>query len=186
MKKTIIGKIPRRDFMLYAPCLMMGSQLSETAFQHPEVDQRPVMLEELSEKEKDLVSQSRMAAELSGFFGQGYSCAESILLISLRRLDLPEECGWAAAGFGGGMSHKNLCGFLTGGIMALGFDAGQLKTDRTEAKEDCTEKVKEYWTWWQTLAPLQCKDIRPPGSSSKICVRLGRLACAKIESLFQT
>ena len=186
MKKTSNGKLPRRNFLLSAPCLILGPQLSELSFQHSELERKPVLLEELSDKENNWISQSQMASELADFFGQGYSCAESILLISLRHLEMPEECVWAAAGFGGGLSHKNLCGFLTGGIMALGFDAGHLEKDRTEAKEDCAAKVKEYWKWWQTVAPLQCVDIRPPGSSSKICIRLGRLACAKIESLLRT
>lgn len=45
-----------------------------------------------------------------------------LLLVSLRYLRKPEELVWAASGFGGGLYHKDLCGFLAGRIMALGCE----------------------------------------------------------------
>jgi hypothetical protein len=81
------------------------------------------------------------------------------------------------------MMHKDLCGFLTAGFMALGMSAGNLGSDRRRAKKICSENVKEFWGWWQSLAPLKCSKIRPKGSSSKICLRMGQLAAAKCESL---
>ncbi len=36
-----------------------------------------------------------MAQELGTYFGQGHSCAESILLVCLRYLKRPEELVWA-------------------------------------------------------------------------------------------
>ena len=183
MKYTSKSKIPRRIFLRSGSGLMLGSYLSAKTSQDNKSEKRPVLLEELTDKEKVWVGQSDMAKDLDGYFGEGYSCAESILITSLRHLKLPEECVWAAAGFGGGLYHRDLCGFLTGGIMALGFQAGQLEKDRTEAKAVCADKIEEYWKWWQTTAPLECKDIRPPGSSSNICSRLGKLSAAKVNSL---
>lgn len=139
----------------------------------------------LSPKETAWVRQSSMAKELDKFFGQGYSCAESILLTALRYLDLPEETVWAAAGFGGGLGQRDLCGFLTGGIMSLGLTAGTLDLPREQAKDRCASAVRAFWTWWNEQAPPRCADIRTPGSSSGVCVRLGTLTAARIQELIR-
>ncbi|NIO10267.1 MAG: hypothetical protein GTO40_20585, partial [Deltaproteobacteria bacterium] len=95
----------------------------------------------------------------------------------------PEELVWVASGFGGGMYHRNLCGFLTAGIMAIGVRAGMLETERKEAKEQTKQWVKAYWTWWTSQAPLCCSDIRTEGTTSQVCRRLGQLAAAKTQEL---
>jgi hypothetical protein len=41
-------------------------------------------------------------------------------MAALKYLKKPEEYLHSAAAFGGGMAHYDLCGFLTGGIIALG------------------------------------------------------------------
>ena len=81
------------------------------------------------------------------------------------------------------MYQRDLCGFLTAGIMALGFACGMLDKPRKEAKERCGELVKEYWTWWGSQAPYRCAQIRTEGTTSQVCSNLGQLAAAKIEEL---
>jgi hypothetical protein len=127
-----------------------------------------------------------MAGEFEDYFGKGYSCAESLLMLGLRHLRLPEEFVWAAAGFGGGMQHKEVCGFLTAGIMALGLAAGRLKLERKEAKAWSKKRVDAYWSWWTAQAPVRCADIRKEGTSFKVCRRLGLLAAAKVEELIKS
>jgi hypothetical protein len=183
MHNASVNKNMRRRFLLSAPGLLLVPRLLAAEIRQSEGKKKPVLLDALTEQEKEHVDQSAMAGELTDYFGEGYSCAESILMVSLRHMGLPEDYVWAAAGFGGGLYHKNLCGFLTGGIMALGFQGGLQKGDRAEIKTACSEKVKAYWKWWQTVAPLQCGEIRPPGSSSGRCSRLGHLAAAEIETL---
>ncbi len=97
--------------------------------------------------------------------------------------ELREELVWAACGFGGGMGKKDLCGLLTGGIMGLGFAFGEKKGERKEVKKLCSRAVDEYWKGWQSQAPLKCENIRTPGTSSKVCVRLGKLAAAEVQHL---
>jgi len=101
-------------------------------------------------------------------------------------LKKPEELVWLACGYGGGLLHKELCGFLTAGIMSLGLAAGTLKEERAEGKKLCGEMVNKYWDWWTTKAPLRCADIRKEGTTSTTCSRLGRLAAAKVEELIES
>ena len=124
-----------------------------------------------------------MAREILGYFSEGYSCAEAMLMVSLRRLDKPEALVWAAAGFGGGMGRRDLCGFLTGGAMGIGLAAGELHLGREEAKDRCSRAVRSYWEWWDLQAPAKCEDIRTPGTPGGVCARLGQLASARVESL---
>ena len=139
----------------------------------------------LSPEEQARVRRSSMARELGDYFGEGYSCAESILMTALRFLNLPEETVWAAAGFGGGMGQRDLCGFLTGGIMSLGLTAGTLDMPREQAKARCAPLVDSFWTWWNEQAPCRCAEIRLPGSPSGICRRLGALAAARVQELIR-
>jgi len=139
--------------------------------------------ETLSSDEKKWIGDSTMAKDLGNYFGQGLSCAESILLVSLRFLEKPEEGVWAAAGFGGGMYNRDLCGFLTGGIIALGYASGMLEMPRKDAKEYCGGFVKEYWDWWGLQAPYHCAKIRTVETTSTVCTNLGLLSAAKIEHL---
>jgi hypothetical protein len=106
-------------------------------------------------------------------------------VVALRFLKKPEDTAWAASGFGGGLGHKDLCGFLTAGVMAIGVHAGTLPLERKAAKEACGRKVKEYWEWWAAAAPLHCGEIREGRTGYKVCERLGRLAAAKLEQLLR-
>lgn len=186
MKKLIDTAIPRRDFIGSASFLLMGSRLSGL-FPLSDYTGRifQTFSEELSPEELKKVEKSVMAQDLQNYFGQGYSCAEALFMVSLRFLKKPEDHVWMAAGFGGGMYHKDLCGFLTAGIMAIGVSVGMLNKERNDAKEIGSQKVKEYWTWWTSQAPLHCSEIRTEGTSSNVCQRLGQIAAVKIEGLIR-
>ena len=75
---------------------------------------------------------------------------------------MPESHAWAAAGFGGGMGQRDLCGFLTGGFMGIGFAVGGLDLERKEAKARSRPAFQQYWEWWQTQAPpIALISLRP-------------------------
>jgi len=184
MRRSDCFHLGRREFISLVPGVILGSRfLGRTPFLL-HTDKSPQELrEELTAEELKLVEKSVMAQDLENYFGKGYSCAESLLMVSLKHLGKPEDLVWAACGFGGGMSQKDLCGFLTAGFMALGFSAGMLKKERKESKEICSRLVKKYWEWWTSQAPLHCAEIRKPATSSKACRRLGLLASARVEEL---
>lgn len=179
--------IPRRAFVSSIPGLLLGGRfLSEPLYSYANIQEKPELKEELTAEELKWVEQSSMAKDLPNYFGKGYSCAESLFMVSLRFLKKPQELVWVAAGFGGGMYHKDLCGFLTAGIMAIGLSVGMLDKGRKEAKDHCATQVKSYWKWWQTISPLRCSYIRTEGTSSSVCRRLGQIAAAKTEELINS
>lgn len=184
MNETICAAMARRKFLISAPIWTLGTWFSGRVLVQGALAQSPQSLpEDLSPEELKIVEKSVLAKDLPTYFGKGYSCAESMLAVGLRFLRKPEELVWIAAGFGGGMYHRDLCGFLTGGCMNLGLAAGMLDRERTEAKEWNRQKVEEYWKWWTSQAPPHCADIRKEETSLKVCQRLGLLAAAKIEEL---
>ncbi len=96
-----------------------------------------------------------------------------------------EKLAWVASGFGGGIYHKDICGYLTSGVMAIGLKGGSLEKERKEKKDHVRSAVKQYWKWWISQAPLHCSEIRKKGTSSKVCRRLGQLAAVRIEELIK-
>jgi hypothetical protein len=184
--------MPRREFIASASFLALGGQLfGMSPFSSQSAQEPPELKEELTPEELKTVEQSIMAKDLKNYFAKGYSCAESLLTVSLKFLEKPEEMVWIASGFVGGMYHKGLCGFLTSGIMAIGLSSGMLKKERIEAKEHCKQNVNQYWNWWTSAAPIHCSEIRKEDKNSeedkgyKVCQRLGQLAAVKIEELIK-
>jgi len=184
MNQAAFPVLGRREFLSSASLWITGFYLSDLSPLRGSTVQAGASLpEELTASELETAEKSGMARDLENYFGKGYSCAESLLMVGLRHLRLSEELVWVAAGFGGGMKHRDACGFLTAGIMDLGLAAGRLKTERPEAREWSQQRVDAYWSWWTTQAPIRCADIRKEGTSSKVCRRLGLLAAAELEKL---
>jgi C_GCAxxG_C_C family probable redox protein len=140
---------------------------------------------EFSEEEQKMIDQSVLANDIENFAGKGYSCAESVLMVSLRYLGKPEEMVHAAAGFGGGLGQGDLCGLLTGGIMAIGISAGIIHEDREKLKEAVRKSSNEYWNWWKSWAPLHCAELRPLYSGREEYLRMGKRVAAKLEELIK-
>lgn len=187
MNKSISLTLRRRDFLMSTPALILGSSLKGYAQTQVTTSQTfPSLPEELSPQEQAKVEKSVLSKDLKNYFGKGYSCAESMLMVGLHYLKKPEEFVWIAGGFGGGMYHRDLCGIVTGGIMTIGLAAGQLKKERKEAREWTKQKVQLYWAWWTSQAPLRCIEIRKEGTKFETCLRLGLLAAARIEELISS
>lgn len=176
----------RRKFLLSSSVLLSATAILETSSLLAQTTAKgPDLLEALTPKELARVKDSIMSEDMQNFWGKGYSCSESGLMVALRFMEKPEDFVWAAAGFGGGMGQQDLCGFLTSGIMAIGLHAGDLEMERSAAKMNCGRIVREYWGWWLETAPLNCSEIREGHQDFDVCHRIGRLAAAKLESLFK-
>lgn len=179
-------KVQRRAFLASTPLLILGAgALKAFPFATQNTPKGSELSEELSAAELELVNKSVMSKDMENFWGKGYSCAESGLMVALRFMKKPEELVWTAGGFGGGMGKGDLCGFLTAGIMAIGLYAGTLSIEKKEAKTLSSQKVREYWDWWTSTAPLHCLEIREGRTDFNVCQRLGRLAAAKLETLLK-
>ncbi len=93
---------------------------------------------------------------------EGYWSADSILLSAAKYLKKPESVVSVATGFGGGLLQKDLCGYLTGGVMAIGLFAGPTRPDDTASRERCHNLTKEFVDWWADRYPLRCKNMPQP------------------------
>ena len=184
----------RRKFLLTSSILLSTTAVLETSSLLAQTTSEgspagspkgPDLPEALTPEELARVKKSVMSEDMQNFWGKGYSCSETGLIVALRFMKKPEDMVWAAAGFGGGIGHRDLCGFLTAGIMAIGLHTGDLKMEKSAAKRHCGQAVHEYWTWWLETAPLHCPEIREGHQGFNVCHRIGRLAAAKLEGLLK-
>jgi hypothetical protein len=186
MRETESISMRRREFLASTSLLLLSAgSLKASPFSPQGAIRGPEVREDLNPAEAESVKNSIMARDMENFWGKGYSCAETGLAVALRYMHKPEDLVWVAGGFGGGMMHQDLCGFLTAGIMAIGLHVGSLDIEKTEAKKRCSQLVNEYWNWWASVNPLRCSEIRKGRSDYKVCNRLGQLAAVKLENLLK-
>ncbi|MHC4780941.1 MAG: C-GCAxxG-C-C family (seleno)protein [Planctomycetota bacterium] len=124
-----------------------------------------------------------MAREIGSLNGKGYPCSEMILLAALRRFGLPENHLDAAAVFGGGVGKRDLCGFLSGGLMAIGFQVGSKYEDRATVHQVGRKASNAYWEWWLTRGELHCMAPGTTHESSEEFVRMAQRAAVKLEEV---
>jgi C_GCAxxG_C_C family probable redox protein len=93
---------------------------------------------------------------------QGYWSADSLLLSALKYMNKPEEIVSAATGFGGGIGRKDLCGYVTGGVMAIGLFCNAAKGSDKAGRQKCQRLTKEYVDWWTSTTPIHCGEIKQP------------------------
>ncbi len=180
--------VTRRIFLASVPGLIAAGRLTALPRQEDAArEKRRELPTILSPEETSLVRTSVMAGEIPETYGHGWSCAESILRISLRLMGKSEDMGWAAAGFGGGLQHKDVCGFLSGGVMAIGLACQSAGRERSASQALCRKAVAEYWDFWPSLAPLHCRDIKTGDKDrdALVCRRIGQLAAVRLENIFR-
>ena len=70
-------------------------------------------------------------------FQQGFNCAQAVCVPQATALGLSRDMALKiAAGFGGGLGRSGeVCGAVTGAIMAIGLEAGPIEATDTAAKE---------------------------------------------------
>jgi C_GCAxxG_C_C family probable redox protein len=183
MNNKKIKDFSRRDFLWTLSGLAAAPAVfSQTLIAGQDKPKIPIT-KLFSPEEWERLKKSVMASEIDGYFGHGYSCAEAMLLVALRRLELDEKTVWASAAYGGGLGQKDLCGFLTGGMMAVGMAAGKMPLERREAKKLCSAVAKEFWEWWKSEYPLRCDCIVIKEEDRAKCRPMGPRVAAKLEEL---
>jgi len=112
---------------------------------------------------------------------EGFWSADSLFLGAVKYLKKPEELVSIATGFGGGMGREDLCGYVTGGVMAIGLFAGPTKGADKEGRKKCQRLTKEYVDWWAKSYPLHCGEIKQPCDYKT----MGAKASAFLQELFE-
>ena len=153
----------RRNFLGTASLLAVGGLLTsfkEASYLKPTLKTGDIRLwEELTREEKKGIEKSRMAKIIVEI--EGGSCAQKVLLASLRFFDKPDELACFAASFGGGIQRYDLCGLLTGGFMSIGMAADILYEEQEKRSAYVREATRYYWEWWEERAPCHCYELRP-------------------------
>jgi hypothetical protein len=148
---------------------------------------RPGFSGEFSPEEAERIAPSPMAREIAALQGRGLSCAEMSLLAALRFLGLPESHLGAAGVFGGGVGKGDLCGFLTGSLMAFGLAASvRYGSDRAEMRRVARAMSNEYWDWWLSRGDLHCSILRPAYDGSEDFLRMAQRTPLKAEEVLRT
>ncbi len=132
-------------------------------------------------EEAAAVAASPMARTIGGLMGKGYSCSEMMLAAALEVLELPKEHLDAAAVFGGGIAKGDLCGFLTGGLMAIGFAAAKKTPDRTLLHRISRQASNAYWEWWITVGDVHCPGPLESHPNDEMFLRMAQRTAVKLE-----
>ena len=161
MKGTNPIRWDRRRFIYQFSLLVIGG----TTVMPGMVQDRPLpvlprLWDPFSKQDENSIEKSKMARLIIQYPEKNFSCAESIFLAALKHLDKPDDWAGVAGGFGGGLGQGELCGLLTGGIMAIGVAAGKFHHDRTSAVQHIRIIRKQYWDWWSQRSPIHCRDMR--------------------------
>lgn len=108
-------------------------------------------------------------------FEQGYNCAQAVFSHAAEDLGLDEEEALKiASGFGGGMMLGEVCGCVTGALMALGLKYGFSEPNDSVGKGIATEKTMEFLRKFKEKnGAHRCKellglDISKPEEKAKI------------------
>lgn len=119
------------------------------------------------------------------YHDKGYNCCQSVLCALGEYTKLPEETAIKlGAGFGGGMQCGNVCGAVTGGLMAMGCAClgGQ---DAVEDKTTGANLTRELEGVFEAeFGTLLCSDI--VGANGRtICDRCIEFAAKAAERIIQ-
>ena len=126
-----------------------------------------------------------MADSTGRHLNEGYWSADSIFLSSLKFLKQPEDLVRLATPFGGGMGQKDVCGYLTGGYMAIGLFAGAKKGTDKAARQKCNRLAKEYYDWWTKNYPVHCREINKSEAESCDYKLMGQKVSAFLQTMFE-
>lgn len=159
MNQCINIGLTRRSFV--GTCLCLPALTDQAYAEEADVREKPAirLYDPLTPEELEAAQSSDLVKQILEV--RGGSCAETALLAVLRHLDLPEERLHSAMCFGGGILHQDLCGLLTGGIMALGNAAGAHHGERRVMKRRANQMTRSYWQWWKRHAALHCRKLKP-------------------------
>ena len=94
--------------------------------------------------------------------GQGFNCAQCVLLSSEDYTGLDREiAAKVACGFGGGVRSGEICGCISGGVMALGT-----RSTQTETAELAKEMVAAFR---EEFGCVRCDDLQQKFGGKSNC-----------------
>ena len=97
----------------------------------------------------------------NNYHDKGYNCCQSVLAAFSDKLEIPEDTALRlGAGFGSGAGTGELCGALTGGIMALDLIAGGDMGDAQGSKRRAMARSKVLQQrFFDRFGALRCREL---------------------------
>lgn len=120
------------------------------------------------------------------FSQKKFNCAESILLSFLKEED--QQLVRLATPFGGGVGgSKDLCGILTGGVLAIGYLLGRLDGEDQDSKFNAYDKAHDYYLWFEENHCTTCQKILPGNfrDHKEVCFRVLKGAVKYLEVILE-
>lgn len=116
-------------------------------------------------------------------FDNGFNCAQSVFAAFCESLGLERETALKlSCGFGGGMRNGEVCGAVSGAVLAVGLKYGQFIGEDGASKQECYSKTTEFCNRFKEKnRSIICKELLGCDVSTDI----GRDK-AKSENLFKT
>lgn len=112
------------------------------------------------EKEVDDVLDRRISRARS-LFQNNFNCCQSVIGPFAEDLGLSEEMALRiGSGFGGGLRNGEVCGAISGSIMALGLKVGHYEADNLKDKERANQLTSYLMDkFYEKYSTVRCKDI---------------------------
>ncbi len=104
---------------------------------------------------------NKKEAAMKLFSQDKFNCAQSVFGVFAEELGIDRDTALkCAAGFGGGMRCGEVCGAVTGALMALGLRFGSSTPCDADGKQRGNAKAMEFITRFQQAhGTLLCKDL---------------------------
>lgn len=107
-------------------------------------------------------------------FAEGFSCSQSVFSAFSSKIGVTDETALKLASpFGGGIAHQgNVCGAVTGALMALGLARGNASSDK-DKKDETYHIVEDFIKRFREIhGTVLCRelighDISRPGELEK-------------------
>ena len=135
---------------------------------------------------KYLLTTMTVEDEARRIFDSGLNCAESLLLVLSKHSDLDSRfIPRIATGFGGGIAKNgDVCGALSGAVMAIGLALGRDSPD--QSRDQCVTAVDQFYTdFVKTFGSCKCRelthvDFKSPANSAISLKKIHRECCTPI------
>ena len=94
-------------------------------------------------------------------FHNNFHCSQSVFAVFAEELGLDRETALKIAGcFGGGMRCGEVCGAVTGALMAIGLKYGHCKPEDSAAKADADQKACLFMEQFkQKNKSILCREL---------------------------
>lgn len=117
------------------------------------------------------------------YHDKGYNCAQAVLCALSDYTDLKEKTALAiAAGFGGGLRSGEVCGAISGAVMALGMSFPFTDSTDTEAKDKIAALAKEcVASAREKFGCVNCSELK--GDKTRCPYYIGEMAAIAEEMI---